>query len=197
MSLFDECSNIELFEDGSINSHAIRAVLAEKGLNYHRFQVKEVPAAFRDVNPVGELPMINVRHDVRLFDPVLICDYLNDRYPEPSIYPSAAGEKATVKLMLWRLQRFFLPVIECIDRGGRTAPEAKRELLAALIELASMCPARGYLISEHISVLDCFVGAMLHHLQKTGFKMKDKELKPLHLYMARLYNRTQFKQSLD
>jgi RNA polymerase-associated protein len=197
MSIFDECSNIDLFDDGSINSHAIRAVLAEKGLNYHRHRVKEVPAALRDVNPVGELPMINVRHDVKLFDPVLICDYLNDRYPEPSIYPSAAGEKATVKLMLWRLQRFFLPAIECIDRGGRTAPEARRELHAALIELASMCPSRGYLISEHVSVLDCFFGAMLHHLHKSGFKMKDKELKPLQLYLARLYNRTQFKLSLD
>ena len=64
MSIFDECSNIELFDDGGINSPAIRAVLAEKGLNYHRFSVKEVPLPLRDVNPVGELPMINVRHDV-------------------------------------------------------------------------------------------------------------------------------------
>jgi RNA polymerase-associated protein len=197
MAIFDECSNIELLDDGGINSHAIRAVLAEKGLSYHRTPVSEVPVAYRDINPLGELPMISVRHDIRLFDPLLICDYLNDRYPEPAIYPSVAGEKAAVKLMLWRLQRFFLPAIECVERGGRPAAEAKRELLAALIELASMCPARGFLLSAHISVLDCFVGAMLHRLHKIGFKMGNKELKPLQLYLARLYDRPQFERTLE
>jgi stringent starvation protein A len=197
MSLFDECSNIELYDDGSINSHAIRAVLAEKGLNYHCYTVSELPGAFREVNPTGELPMINVRHDVRLYDPILICDYLNDRYPEPSIYPSAAGEKATVKLMLLRLQRFFLPAIECIEQGGKNAPKAKRELLAALTELAGMCQPHGYLLSVHVSVVDCFVGAILWRVQRIGIKLQTKELKPLQLYLARLCNRTQFKQSLS
>lgn len=53
---------------------------------------------FVDVNPRAEVPAL-VDGDVALYDSTVICEYLEDRYPEPRIYPRDPGVRAECRLL--------------------------------------------------------------------------------------------------
>lgn len=53
---------------------------------------------FLHVNPRAEVPAI-VDDDFSLYDSTVICEYLEDRYPEPSLYPQEPRSRATCRLI--------------------------------------------------------------------------------------------------
>lgn len=63
----------------------LRLCLAEKGLDYQLEIVLpfDQPSWFRDLNPLGRIPAIKV-DDLTLADSSVICQYLEDKYPDLS-----------------------------------------------------------------------------------------------------------------
>jgi len=85
----------------SLFTAKIRVALAEKGLEYERVEVgwsreNRYEPHHPDVvalNPKREVPVL-VDGDLVVYDSTLIFEYLEDRYPEPRLYPSDASERA-------------------------------------------------------------------------------------------------------
>jgi glutathione S-transferase len=82
-------------------SAKVRIALAEKGLEY---ETCEVPwsrktlwgpksAEFLAVSPHGKVPVL-IDGDVAVHDSTVICEYLEDRYPEPHLAPAAPAARA-------------------------------------------------------------------------------------------------------
>src|SRR4029453_4461375 len=67
----------------------VRIALYEKGLDFERIRALHGDCNRTDfvhVNPRGGVPAL-VEGDVALYDSTVICEYLEDRSPEPRIYP--------------------------------------------------------------------------------------------------------------
>jgi glutathione S-transferase len=53
-----------------------------------------------DVNPRGEVPArLDDDTDAALYDFTIICEYLEDRYPNPALYPADARTRAKCRLI--------------------------------------------------------------------------------------------------
>lgn len=89
----------------SLFSRKVEIALYEKGLEFERIEVEftqdrgyqprhpDVLAA----NPKGQVPVL-VDGDLTLFDSTVILEYLEDRHPQPPLYPSDPADKARCRL---------------------------------------------------------------------------------------------------
>jgi glutathione S-transferase len=85
----------------SLFSAKVRVVLAEKGIDYERI---EVGYSFKDaylphhpdvdrLNPHGKVPVL-VDGDLVVYDSTLINEYLEERHPEPALFPRDLAARA-------------------------------------------------------------------------------------------------------
>jgi len=77
--------------------------LCEKGLkwetrNVDLFRAKQYDPEYLKLNPKGLVPTL-VHDGVPIIESTLICEYLEDRYPEPALYPADARLRAKCRLI--------------------------------------------------------------------------------------------------
>lgn len=76
----------------------VLAVLKLKGLEYEL--IPQMPftddAEYRKISPLGKIPALQ-DGDVTLCDSSVICEYLEDAYPEVSVYPQGVADKAQAR----------------------------------------------------------------------------------------------------
>jgi len=82
----------------------VRIVLGEKGLGYElkTENLWERRPEFLAMNPAGDVPVI-VEEDGGVYsDSMAICEYLEERYPNPVLLPGGAAERAEARrLVAW------------------------------------------------------------------------------------------------
>src|SRR4029453_17344831 len=79
----------------------VRIALYEKGVAFERVRALHGDCNRTDfvhVNPRAEVPAL-VDGDFSLFDSTVICEYLEDRYPAPAIYPRDPQRRAACRLL--------------------------------------------------------------------------------------------------
>jgi glutathione S-transferase len=79
----------------------VRLALYEKGVPFERIRALHGDCSrtdFLHVNPRGEVPAL-VDGEFRLYDSTIICEYLEDRWPEPPLYPREARLRAKCRLV--------------------------------------------------------------------------------------------------
>jgi len=82
-------------------SAKVRIALGEKGLRYEAREVPwsrktlwgPKPAEFLAVSPHGKVPVL-IDGPLTVFDSTVICEYLEDRYPTPPLFPADPVERA-------------------------------------------------------------------------------------------------------
>ena len=88
-------SRILYYHQQSNFSRKIRILLAEKHINY---QLKEInlrnkPPSFLEISPIGKVPVFVDEDGTTIWDSTLIAEYIDEKYPEPSFYPSNPQER--------------------------------------------------------------------------------------------------------
>ena len=118
----------------------VRIVLAEKGLFFETVEIdlRERPAWLYDLNPVGKVPVLDEDGWV-LPESAVIGEYLNERYPEPPLWPDDPGERAAGRLLVFRFEDFSKPYYS-LRRGEEGAGRLFDEELAALDALLAGMP---------------------------------------------------------
>lgn len=92
-------------------AYRVRIVLNLKSIPYKLLPVHLVNnggeqhgAAYRSINPQGLVPCLewtdNQGRNQHLTQSMAICEYLEDRYPEPQLLPSAADVRAQVRSLM-------------------------------------------------------------------------------------------------
>ena len=93
---------LTLFDDVfSPYARKVRIALYEKNIPFERERALHGDCNrtdFIDVNPRAEVPAL-VDGDFSLYDSTVICEYLEDRYPEPALYPEDARLRAKCRLV--------------------------------------------------------------------------------------------------
>jgi glutathione S-transferase/RNA polymerase-associated protein len=167
---------LTLYDDTfSPYARKVRIALHEKGIPFEPIRALHGDCNrtdFLHVNPRGEVPAL-VDDGFALFDSTVICEYLEDRWPAPPLYPRDARERARCRLIedLADTQldaaSYAIAIVE-FGRGGShpALREATARDVARLCgELEQTLGERPYFCGDH-SVADV---AVYPHLMALGF----------------------------
>jgi glutathione S-transferase len=110
----------------------VRIVLAEKGVEYETVQVDlaDRPAWIYEKNPLGRVPVLEEETFV-LPESAIINEYLEERYPEPPLWPADPGERALGRVLVFRFDEFSKPYY-ALRRGDEGAADRFGVALAGL-----------------------------------------------------------------
>jgi glutathione S-transferase len=129
----------------------VRIVLAEKGLEYETVVVDldDRPAWIYEKNPLGKVPVIEEDAFV-LPESEVINEYLEERYPEPPLWPADPAERARSRLLVNRFDALSRPYY-ALRRGDETAATKLNEQLSAL---DSVLTGRPFLTGREFGLAD-------------------------------------------
>ena len=78
----------------------VAVVLTIKGLDYKQEPIMPGSADpdFRAMSPLGKIPVL-VDGDLAVADSSAICEYLEEKYPEPTVMPTDVGLRARARFL--------------------------------------------------------------------------------------------------
>ena len=129
----------------------VRIVLAEKGLAYETVVVDldDRPEWIYAKNPLGRVPVLEEDAFV-LPESVVINEYLEERYPEPALWPADAAERAAGRLLVERFDQLSRPYYS-LRRGN---DDARDDLGEELTKLDWVLASRPYLTGREFGLAD-------------------------------------------
>ena len=129
----------------------VRIVLTEKGLEYETVIVDldDRPAWIYSKNPLGKVPVLE-EDDFVLPESAVIMDYLEERYPEPPLWPPDPAERAAGRLLVERFDEFSGPYY-ALRRGDE---EARSEISGRLDDLDSLLEMNAFLTGREFGIVD-------------------------------------------
>jgi glutathione S-transferase len=129
----------------------VRIVLAEKGLPYETVVVDldDRPAWIYEKNPLGKVPVLD-EDDFVLPESAVIMEYLEERYPEPPLWPADPAERAAGRLLVERFGELSRPYY-ALRRGEE---DARARLDAELAALDSLLAGRPFLTGREFGLAD-------------------------------------------
>ncbi len=188
-----------LFSGGSdIDSHRVRIVLAEKGINVDITEVAadEIPEDLLDLNPYSTVPTL-VDRDLVLFEPAVIMEYLDERFPHPPLMPVDPVSRAQSRLMFYRIKRDWDGLLaKACGTDEKVVAKARKELRDSLTSVAPLFERNPFFLSEEYSLVDCAMAPLLWRLSHAGITLR-APAGPLLEYAERLFRRDGFRRSLS
>jgi stringent starvation protein A len=130
----------------------VRIVLAEKGVEVDVVEIDldDRPEWLYGKNVTGRVPVIEEEDGPPLPESVVIMEFLEDRYPEPSLLPADPADRAFVRLLIFR-DRDFTDPYYAFRRGEDGADE---RFLSALAQLNVALSERPYLGGAEYGLAD-------------------------------------------
>lgn len=179
--------------------HAVRLVLAEKGVNAEVCLVDEdsKPEELHDLNPyAGILTLID--RDLVLYEAQLMLEYLDERYPHPPLMPLDPASRASNRQIRYRLARDLLSLGGAFAAGAPSAAAAaaSRVVRDNLLAIAPAIGRQRYFLSEDYTLVDCCFAPLLWRLPAWGVEL-GADARPLLRYAASLFARAAFRASLS
>ncbi|WP_038097645.1 glutathione S-transferase N-terminal domain-containing protein [Thioalkalivibrio sp. HK1] len=183
-------------------SHAVRLVIAEKaiGANIHLINEGNRPEDLLHLNPYGDILTL-VDQDLVIFEPQIIMEYLDDRYPHPSLVVNDPVSRARNRLFRYRLERDIYPLVRRLLGEGRAKSAAKNAARQALYDhimvISRMLEEQvnDYVISEEFSLADCFLAPVILRLGRCGITIPG-EARIMWRYCRGILQREAFPQSM-
>lgn len=132
-----------IYDSFGMNPRTLRFFMLEKSLDLPRIEVDIVAAENREpayllLNPAGQTPAMELSDGTIISEVPAICEFLEERYPEPPLIGRTAEERAITR-MWWRrveinicipmVQSFyFAEGLELFESRFRCLPEAANGL---------------------------------------------------------------------
>ena len=184
--------------DAEPTSHAIRVVLAEKAVNVEINLVSEDderPEDLHALNPYNSILTL-VDRDLVLYEPQIIMEYLDERFPHPPLMPVDPVTRANSRLYRYRIQRDIYGLAESIEgHPPEDADNARRQLRDHLTALTPVFEQSRFFMAEEYSLVDCYLAPILWRLPAYGVKLPPRS-RGLRAYADRVFMRDAFERSL-
>jgi glutathione S-transferase len=118
----------------------VRIVLVEKGVPHETVVVdlEDRPAWIYEKNPLGKVPVLE-EGDFVLPESAVINEYLEERFPEPPLWPADPAERAEGRLLVHRFDELSRPYY-ALRRGEESARQRLDEELGRLDSLLAVRP---------------------------------------------------------
>jgi glutathione S-transferase len=129
----------------------VRIVLAEKGIEYETVEIDldDRPSWIYEKNPLGRVPVLEEDAFV-LPESVVIDEYLEERYPEPPLWPDDPAERAFGRLLVFRFDQLSKPyyALRRGDEGARERVDAELAKLDAILQAQPFLSGRAYGLAD-------------------------------------------------
>jgi glutathione S-transferase len=147
----------------------VRVALLEKGIAFEEaYCTTSQDEAYLKRSPMGKVPYVEIDGQC-LCESQVICEYLEDRYPEKPLYPEDALERARVRELIAILELHLELVARRLYMqaffGGTVSDETKKQVekdlakgVRAFKQLARFSP---FVAGEGLSYADCAAGVHL------------------------------------
>lgn len=168
----------------SPHSRKVRLALAEKRIPFETVMEKvwDRREAFLAMNPAGTVPVLVEENGLVVADSSVICEYLDEAYPDPPLMGRTLAERCEVRrLCAWFDQKFAVEVTANLvaERTlkrlmGRGHPEASalragyQNLRGHLDYLGWLAEMRPWLAGRELSMADLAAAAHLSTLDYIG-----------------------------
>ena len=166
---------------GASASPFVRKVLVALALKELPFeQIQQIPftrdPVYRNINPLEKIPALQ-DGELTICDSTVICEYLEDAYPRPALYPDNAVDKARAR---WYeelggtrvaelaagifFQRFMRPMVLKQETDEELVKKIIDKQLPPILDyLEAQVPAEGFIFGDFmiadISLMSPFVNA--------------------------------------
>ena len=147
----------------------VRIALAEKGIEYETVVVDldDRPAWIYEKNPLGRVPVLE--DDFVLPESAVINEYLEERYPEPPLWPADAAERALGRLLVFRFDELSNPYYAL----RREENGARERFAAELAKLDAVLEARPYLGGREFGLADvAYVPWIIRARERLGVDLR-------------------------
>ena len=202
MGIVAKRSSMTFYSDPTCHySHRVRIVLAEKGVTVDIEDVDNlaIPEEVLALNPYGVLPTL-IDRELALYETKVMMEYLDERFPHPPLLPVYPVARALSRQFMFRIEKDCSAQVDKIvdSLEGPIAEKARKELQDSLVSLAPIFSDLPYFMSEYFTLVDCCLGPILWRLKSLGVDLpSNRQTKPLHDYMARIFERASFQESLS
>ena len=114
---------VKLLSSFGPNPRMVRIFMLEKGIDIPTEELDLLGAenrgdAYLAKNPGGQMPALELDDGTVIAETVAICEYLEDKHPDPAFFGSTAEERAVTRMWLRRIE---LQITEHMYNGFRFA----------------------------------------------------------------------------
>ena len=193
------------------NPRTVKMFMAEKGIELPREQVdlmagdNRKPPYATSVNPAGQTPALELDNGAILAEITAICEYLEEKFPNPALIGTTPEERAETRM--W-VRRIDLGIVEPMANGFRFSqglqmfqnrmrclPEAAEGLKAVaqdkLTWLDGLIAGRTWIAGERFTLADVLLYAFLDFGGQVG-----QPLNPANKNIAAWYERVKVRPSV-
>ncbi|MDD7805107.1 MAG: glutathione S-transferase N-terminal domain-containing protein [Endozoicomonas sp. (ex Botrylloides leachii)] len=180
--------------------HRVRIVLAEKGVavNVQNANPDNPPQELSDLNPYNSLPTL-VDRELVLYEPNVMMEYLDERFPHPPLLPVYPVSRAQSRLMIHRIQKDWCALVDIIlDPKTKETPtnRARKALRESLMAVAPIFAEKPFFMSDEFTLVDCCTAPILWRLPAMDIELP-KQGEAIVNYAERLFERESFQNSLS
>jgi RNA polymerase-associated protein len=127
------------------------------------------PVDLIDLNPYQTVPTL-VDRELVVYEPGIVCDYIDERFPHPSLSSTDPGARAHARLALRRIEQEWYAVSDVLEPGSgadrRDKDRARRLLTESLLASEPLFRMRAWFLSDQFSQLDAAVAPILWRLSR-------------------------------
>jgi RNA polymerase-associated protein len=178
-------------------SHRVRMVLAEKGITVEIVNVDpdNLPEDLIDLNPYQSVPTL-VDRELVLYDPQVVTEYLDERFPHPPLMPVDPVSRARSRLALFRIEKDWYSLIDDLEsKTEKVVAKARKTLRDSLASSAEVFGAKPFFLSDEFSLVDAAIAPILWRLRHYRIELPS-QARAVNDYAERLFARESFAASL-
>lgn len=184
---------------GSRYGSRVAIQIAAKGLDIPlEILPTPIPPSFKTINPLMLVPVLEIDDGVYLSESQVICEYLEDLYPETSLCPEDPLNRARMRLLIRLFELYYDPPVLSLYRQMRGSDKISKDSALSVLKdvkinldrIASHLDDGQYAIGNRLSLADCAL--MPPFLQATLFFPRLGLGNPIaeHPVVSNYYNRT-------
>jgi glutathione S-transferase len=122
------------------------------------------------INPIGKIPALQL-DGWALPESTVICEYLDDRFPEPSLRPSGAEDRARMRLLTRLVDLYLYPGLLVLfsqlggERSEEKITEAFRMIDHASTHLQHWFGGGSHAVGDRLTLADCALVPALFYVR--------------------------------
>jgi glutathione S-transferase len=184
----------------------VRIFAAEKGIDIDLVPVdlgsgEQFSEAFRAINADCVVPVLELDDGTHLTEVIAICQYLEDVYPEPSLFGANASERARATMWnaivesqgLWAvadayrnfskgLQGHALPGVQKYEQIPELAERGRRRVVEFMLKLNGHLEKQEYLAGDQFTIADITAMVTIDFATRLKMGIDDKASNLLRWY---------------
>lgn len=159
----------------------VKHVLLYKAVPFQEDLLYGGSEALLAISPAGKVPVITTAEGLNISESSVICDFLEETYPDIPLYPDNAGERAVVRQIMKMSELYFeLPSRRFIPYAfsGTEAPESvkaevRQVLSVGVTALNRLCQFSPWIAGEQFTMADIYVYYVNTIVSKFGASQLD------------------------